>query len=136
MVHRLRIGMENKTGAKELSKTFVDFCDQPMPQSVGVCFRDTYLDDQFRSKTKDRNADCYSYFDYDLDLSNYPANAVSFYSGELDLSIRSTYYMSGGLFFVRICQMLLSISREETDRMVYFIHQFGPDFRNPIENIH
>ena len=44
-----------------------------MAPSRGICFRDTYLDDQFKSAPKSKTNNCYIYLDYDYDITNVDA---------------------------------------------------------------
>ncbi|CAE7356278.1 unnamed protein product, partial [Symbiodinium sp. CCMP2456] len=64
MLAQLRKSWENEQCGKTLSKLFLTECDTPMPSSVGVCFKDVYLNDNWDVVPKSPQANCYLKLDY------------------------------------------------------------------------
>ena len=92
---------------QSLSKLFLLEWDTPLPKSQGVCFRDVYLDADWKPASKSPSNDCYMHVDYAFYIENllqeYPNINLQQHQEGLRLFLESLYFQNEHIFQVKLC---------------------------------
>lgn len=115
--------------ARYLSKIFLKEWDTPLPKSKGVCFRDVYLDNQWKVVPKDPSHDCYMKVDYPFYaqslLSEETELDLEDFRQRLRLFLQSLYYNNEAVFEVKLAFLHCAFRKVCTSKMLFEIGHGG-----------
>ncbi|CAL1143025.1 unnamed protein product [Cladocopium goreaui] len=114
---------------QSLSKLFLLEWDTPLPKSQGVCFRDVYLDADWKPASKSPSNDCYMHVDYAFYIENllqeYPNINLQQHQEGLRLFLESLYFQNEHIFQVKLCFLHAAFKKACTSKMIFEIGKGG-----------
>jgi hypothetical protein len=119
LVRSARYTLSRSGATKDVNLSFLKSCNTSKPRSKGVCFVDTYLDENWQEKQSRRENDCYCKVNYklrltDLDYLNGSGTRQT-YRDTLDRFLRGMYFDNEPWFtcklamYARVCDLIFNI---------------------------